>query len=76
MKTALIVICVVLLIVVLVFIYIKSGNKDTVQQPPIQTTPTGSNFFDFASTALPSILSEFGNKKPATGLGSTSPNMG
>lgn len=73
MKTWIIVTIVIVLLVIAVVIYmsLKPSKEQAYQQPVVSTG--GSNFYDFASGALPQLISAFKKDKPATGMGAVPP---
>ena len=73
MKTWIIVAIVVVLIIVTVVVYKSLSSKNTPLPTTVVQAPQQSNIFDFASAALPQLISAFGKNKPVTGIGASTP---
>lgn len=72
MKTWIIVAIIVVLLIAIFVVY-KSLSSKATPPPTIVQAPASSNIFDFASAALPQLITAFGKNKPAVGIGATAP---
>lgn len=73
MKTWIIVAIVVVLIIIAIVAYKSLSSKNTPPPTTVVQAPAQSNIFDFASAALPQLISAFGKNKPVTGIGASTP---
>ena len=73
MKTWIIVAIVIVLIIVAVVVYKSLSSKNTPAPTTVVQAPAQSNIFDFASAALPQLITAFGKNKPVTGIGASTP---
>lgn len=69
MKTWIIVTIVIVVFIIAVVIYmsLNSRKQQSQEVPIVATSPT--NFYDFASGALPQLIEAFKKDKPAVGIG-------
>ena len=78
MKTWIIVVIVVVVLLVVVLLFMSFGKKKE-EAPVVIAQAPQSNWSDFATSALPSILSLFNNRGekpvPKTGIGSVPPTQ-